>query len=117
MTGYVLHNFTPPDLNPFFIHKFATKDGVAATWLSVQIEVTSNGMCEPMSVLARNASEGAPPASWGSIAEGVLIQSSEFPLAALPAGIKAIEVKLELPYQSGDCKFTVQGVTATWKAQ
>ncbi len=116
MTGYVLHNFTAPDLNPYFIHKFATTGGAAATWLEVKVEAKSNGACDPMSVLARPAADGAP-LPWTSIAADVPIGTAEFPLAGLAAGLEAIEVKLVLPYQSGGCTFTVEGLTATWMVQ
>jgi len=113
MTGYVLHNFTAPDLNPFFIHQFSTAGEAGATWLSVKIQATSSGACQPMSVLVRKVVDGAP-LPWTPVAENVPISTAEFPLAGLPAGTKAIEVKLVLPYQSGGCKFAVEGVSATW---
>jgi len=117
MTGYVLHSFTAPDLNPFFVHKFATKDGGVATRLSLHLEALSNGACEAMSVLARPAPSGGPAVAWTPMAEGVPLQSAELPLVGLPSGLAAIEVKLVLPYQSGGCEFAVESVTATWLVQ
>jgi DNA-binding beta-propeller fold protein YncE len=114
MTGYILHNITLPDLNPYYVHKFAGGGGVV-DWQSLSIEAASNGQCDTMSVLVRPGVEEPDGKQWQEVGADIPIADVELPIAGIAAPTDVLEVRLELPYQAEGCLFHVKSLAAIYQ--
>ncbi len=106
MTGYLLHKFTAPFLNPFHVQTFNSAG--AADWLFVKVTGTSTQQCKGMDLYVRfTESDG-----WTQIAKQEPIITSVHDIKGIAGISPTLQVKIVLPYQSNGCELAIEAIDA-----
>jgi DNA-binding beta-propeller fold protein YncE len=110
MTGYLLHKFTAPFLNPFHVQTFST-DSLPATWLFVKLTGTATWQCEGMELFVR-FTEGE---EWTEIATDFSIPSGQLDITVLPGTSPTLQAKIVIPYQNNGCELSIESIAAGYE--
>lgn len=109
MTGYLLHKFTAPFLNPFHVQTFNSSG--EATWLFVKVTGTATSQCKGMDLFVRfSESDG-----WTQIAKQVPVGTGVHEVKGLTGASPTLQVKIVLPYQSNDCELAIEAIDAGYE--
>lgn len=110
MTGYLLHKFTAPFLNPFHVQTFSA-GAESVNWLFVKVTGTATAQCKGLELFVR-FTENDP---WVEIAEDLSIPTGQVDIAPLAGTSTTLQVKVVLPYQNNGCELAIESIEAGYE--